>query len=273
MKRRIASAAYQSGAILLGLVVLLPVLYALSVSFMRPDEILSGHLHLLPRHFYLGNYQAAFQQTTLLRFLLNSLIMTVGAATVRLITASLAAFALSFYEFRLKKLVFMLIVGTMMIPPDLLIVKNFNTVGTLGLINTYLGMMIIFFVTALNVFIMRQHFLAYAREIREAALIDGCGNLTFFWRVLLPSSVPVLVTTFISSFVGVWNQYLWPLLVTNLDSMRTAQVAITLLNFPDASPHGIIMAAALIIVSPTIVVFVIFQRYIKQGMMAGGVKG
>lgn len=273
MKSRARSVTYQTLAIILGFVVLAPVLYALSVSFMRPDEILSGHLHLLPSILYLGNYVAAFQKTTLLRFLLNSLIMTLGAATVRLVTASMAAYALSFMEFRGKGIVFMLIIGTMMIPPDLLIVKNFNTIGTLGLINTYLGMMIIFFVTAMNVFIMRQFFLSYSKSIREAAEIDGCGNFKFFTRVLLPSSTPVLITTFISSFVGVWNQYLWPLMVTNIDSMRTAQVAVTLLNFPDASPHGIIMAAAIIIVIPTVVVFLVFQKYIKQGMMAGGVKG
>ena len=91
--------------------------------------------------------------------------------------------------------------------------------------------------------------------------------------VLIPSSKPVFITTFISSFVGVWNQYLWPLLVTNRNQMRTAQVAVTLLNFPDASPHGIVMAAAIIIVLPSAIIFIIFQRYIKKGMMAGGVKG
>ncbi|MGM0125578.1 sn-glycerol 3-phosphate transport system permease [Enterococcus sp. AZ194] len=106
------------------------------------------------------------------------------------------------------------------------------------MINTYLGMMVIFFVTALNIFVMRQHFLAYSKSIYEAAKMDGCSNFEFFIRVLLPSSKPVLITTFISSFVGVWNQYLWPLLVTNQNEMRTAQVAVTLLNFPDESPHG-----------------------------------
>lgn len=273
IKKNFGDILYQVGAIILGLIVLTPILYALSVSFMHPEEILSKDVHLLPRSFYLGNYIAAFRKTTLVRFLLNSLIMTLGAATVRLVTASTAAFAFSFFEFKGKRLLFTLALGTMMIPPDLLIVKNYGTVARMGLINTYLGMMIIFFVTAMNIFVMRQYFLSFSRTIYEAAMIDGCSNLMFFMRVLLPSSKPVLITTFISSFVGVWNQYLWPLLVTNQNEMRTAQVAVTLLNFPDESPHGIIMAAAIMIVIPTVVVFVAFQRYIKKGMMAGGVKG
>ncbi|CAM3301334.1 carbohydrate ABC transporter permease [Vagococcus fessus] len=271
--RKTKDIGYQILALLLGIIVLTPVLYALSISFMRPEEILSRDVNLLPRSFYLGNYIAAFQKTTLARFLFNSLIMTVGSSTVRLVTAGTAAFALSFYNFRGKQAVFLLIIGTMMIPPDLLIVKNYRTVANMGLINTYLGMMVIFFVTALNIFVMRQHFLAYSKSIYEAAKMDGCTNFMFFIRVLLPSSKPVLITTFISSFVGVWNQYLWPLLVTNQNEMRTAQVAVTLLNFPDESPHGIIMAASILIVIPTVVVFLTFQRYIKKGMMAGGVKG
>ena len=161
----------------------------------------------------------------------------------------------------------------MMIPSDLLIIKNYSTVAKLGLVNTYLGMMVVFFVTMVNIFVMRQYFLSYSKSVREAALIDGCTNFMFFRKILIPSSKPVFITTFISSFVGVWNQYLWPLLVTNRNQMRTAQVAVTLLNFPDASPHGIVMAAAIIIVLPSAIIFIIFQRYIKKGMMAGGVKG
>ena len=161
----------------------------------------------------------------------------------------------------------------MMIPGDLLIIKNYNTVARLGLVNSYLGMMIVFFVSMINIFVMRQYFLSYSKSVREAALIDGCSNFMFFRKILIPSSKPVLITTFISSFVGVWNQYLWPLLVTNKNEMRTAQVAVTLLNFPDASPHGIVMAASIIIVLPSVLIFVIFQRYIKKGMMSGGVKG
>lgn len=273
MSKRLLKISFQALCIAVGILIMLPVVYAISLSFMRPEEILSGNLQFFPKSFYLGNYISAFTKTTLPRFLFNSLIVTVGACIARVITASTAAFAFSFMEFKGKQTLFMLFIGTMMIPADLLIVQNYSTVSKLGLINTYLGIMIVFFVSVVNVFVMRQHFLAYSSSVREAAMIDGCSNGTFFFKVLLPSSKSVLITTFISSFVGVWNQYLWPLLVTNSNEMRTAQVAITLLNFPDGSPHGIIMAAAMIILVPSVAVFLIFQRHIKKGMMAGSVKG
>lgn len=264
---------YQVFCIFIGLVVIFPVIYAICISFMDAGEILSTSTHVIPQKITFENYIQAFTKAPLLRFLFNSFVMTIGATIVRLITASTAAFSFSFFEFKGKKILFIFFIGTMMIPGDLLIIKNYNTVARLGLVNSYLGMMIVFFVSMINIFVMRQYFLSYSKSVREAALIDGCSNFMFFRKILIPSSKPVLITTFISSFVGVWNQYLWPLLVTNKNEMRTAQVAVTLLNFPDASPHGIVMAASIIIVLPSVLIFVIFQRYIKKGMMSGGVKG
>jgi sn-glycerol 3-phosphate transport system permease protein len=141
------------------------------------------------------------------------------------------------------------------------------------LINTYLGMMIVFFSSALYIFMMRQAFLSYSKSLKEAAHIDGCSNFRFYWNILLPSSSPIMITIFISSFVAVWNTYVWPMLVTNRNEMRTIQVAITMLNFPDESPHGAIMAAAILILAPSLLVFLIFQRWIKTGMLSGSVKG
>ena len=271
--KKISVLSYQLFSLVIGLIVIFPVIYAICVSFMPAEEILSTTVHLFPKRWTIENYVQAFTKAPLLRYLLNSLVMTLGATTVRLFTASTAAFAFSFFEFRGKKFLFLFFIGTMMIPSDLLIIKNYSTVAKLGLVNTYLGMMVVFFVTMVNIFVMRQYFLSYSKSVREAALIDGCTNFMFFRKILIPSSKPVFITTFISSFVGVWNQYLWPLLVTNRNQMRTAQVAVTLLNFPDASPHGLVMAAAIIIVLPSAIIFIIFQRYIKKGMMAGGVKG
>lgn len=272
-RKKLSSVIFQIVCIAIGIIILFPVIYAVSISFMKPDEILRRDIHVLPNSLYVGNYHKALTKTTLIRFLLNSFIVTFGASIVRLITASTAAFSFAFFKYKGKNLIFMLYLGTMMIPADILIVQNYATVSSMGLVNNYLGMMIVFFFTALNVFVLRQHFLSYSSSLREASFIDGCTNFKFFYKILLPSSVPVLTTTFISSFVGVWNQYLWPLLVTNRNEMRTAQVAVTLLNFPDESPHGAIMAAATLILIPSVVIFLVFQRQIKGGMMAGAVKG
>ena len=163
----------------------------------------------------------------------------------------------------------------MIIPADVLVVQNYFTTAELGLINTYLGMMVVFFISGINIFVMRQNFLSYSISLKEAAQVDGCTNFKFYRKILMPSNIPVITTVFISSFVGTWNTYLWPLLVTNTDAMRTAQVAVTMLNNNEGSNYGVgaVMAAAVVILVPSVAVFLLFQRKIVGGVMAGAVKG
>lgn len=259
--------------LLVGLVIISPILYALAISFMQPYEILNRDIHLIPDGLYLGNYQVAVTKTPLFRFMFNSLVVSVLSSLVRVFICSLAAFAFAFYDFKGKSILFFLFLGPMMIPPDILIMQNFATITRLGLLNTYIGIMSVFLVTVLNIFVMRQNFNAYPTSLRDAAQIDGCTSWGFYWRILMPSSKPVLTSVFISSFIGVWNAYLWPLIVTNREEMRPVQVAVTMLNFPDASPYGAIMAASMLILLPSVLVFIIFQKKIQAGMLAGSVKG
>lgn len=272
-KKSIQSFCYQVICILIGFIVMMPVLYAISISFMRPQEILGRGLHLIPDSLYFGNYVKAISETTIFRFMANSLIIAIGSGLIRIVVSSLAAFSFAFFDFKGKHLIFFLMLGTMMIPEDILIVQNYITVSKLGLINTYLGMMAPSLAAAVSIFVIRQYFLSYSKSLKEAAHIDGCGNFKFYGKILLPSSVPVLTTVFIITFVGVWNSYLWPLIVTNKNEMRPVQVAVTMLNFPDGSPHGSIMAAAVLILIPSIILFLLFQKRIVGGMMVGSVKG
>jgi sn-glycerol 3-phosphate transport system permease protein len=252
---------------------MLPVIYCLMVAFMRADEILTTSFHFFPKSFYLGNFITALAQTKLPRYLINSFIVAFGSSVVRIAVCALAAYSFAFFSFKGKNFLFFLVLGSMVIPPDVLIIQNYFTVAGMNLINTYTGMMIIYFVSAQNIFVIRQYFKSYSVSLKEAAMIDGCGNMRFFLRILLPSTTPVLLTVFISSFIGTWNTYLWPLLVTNVNEMRTAQVAITMLNVSDTNPFGPVMAASILILLPAIVVFVVFQKRIVSGMMAGAVKG
>ncbi len=270
--RRIAGIAWQGIALALGALIVFPVLYALSISFMAPQDILSRPPRLLPKALFLGNYVKAITGTMLFRYMLNSLLMATVVSIGRVITASLAAFGFSFFRFPGRNALFMLCLGTMMIPGDIVIVSNYATVSGLGLVNTYLGMMIVFFVSAVNVFVMRQHFMGFSKSLKEAAYIDGCGNFRFFLRILMPTSTPVITTVFISAFINTWNTYLWPLLVTHSVELRTVQVGITMLNFPEGSVYGPIMAASVLVIVPTVLIFVIFQRKIVAGMMSGSVK-
>ena len=272
-RRTTISLVHQILAILLGLVIIAPIIYALLISFMPANQILKRPPTFIPKKWILDNYKMAITSTTLGRLMINSLIMALTSSIMRVIISSMAAYALSFYKFKGRNFIFMLIMGTMMIPGDVVLVSNYQTVAKLGLINTYLGMMIIFFCNATNIFLMRQYFLTFSLTLKEAAVIDGCSNLRFFLQILMPLSTPVITTVFISSFISVWNQYLWPMLVTNENLMRTVQVGVTMLNFPDGVVYGPVMAASILVLLPTLLVFIIFQKRIVGGIMGGSVKG
>lgn len=272
-RKRFFNLLFQIFCIVAGCVVISPILYAVSVSFMDPDQILNTELSLLPRRIHFDNYKIALSTTPLLRYMWNSLVIAGVSSMIRVLTASMAAFAFAFMAFRGKNVIFMLFMSTIMVPADCLLVTNYQTVSKLGLINTYIGMMIVFCASALNILMMRQNFLSFSSELYDAANVDGCGNFRFFTRILLPLNKSVLTTVFISAFIGTWNTYLWPMLVTNKNNMRTVQVGITMLNFPDGTVYGPIMAAATIVLVPTILVFIIFKKQIVSGIMVGSVKG
>ncbi|HMM32934.1 MAG TPA: carbohydrate ABC transporter permease [Clostridia bacterium] len=253
--------------------ILLPIIYCFFVSFMKPTQIQSIPPTFFPREWTLENYKTVFETTTIGRFMLNSLILAGGSSIIRIITASLAAFAFSFFNFRGKNILFLLCLGTIMIPSDVVLVTNYQTVSKLGLINTYLGMMSVFCVAAMNIFMMRQNFLTFSKSLQEAAYVDGCGNFRFFVKILMPTSLPVMTTVFISSFISTWNTYLWPMLVTNKPLMRTVQIGVTMLNYEDGNVYGPIMAASMLVLLPTVAVFLIFRKKIVSGMMGGSVKG
>ena len=258
--------------IFLALVILFPILYAISVSFMEQKDILSNPPNLLPNKVTFENYITAFMRTDLMRYMFNSFVVATIVSISRVIIGMMAAFGFSFFEFRFKKLLFMLTMTTLMIPPDVLIGSNFQTISKLGLVNTYLGMSSIFLVSAANIFLFRQNFLTFSKSLREAAAIDGCGNVKFFTKVLIPITKPVIVTIFISSFVNMWNQYVWPMLVTNRNEMRTIQVGITMLKDRESAIFGPVMSGAVIALIPTVLIFILFQRKIVSGMMSGAVK-
>lgn len=269
MKEKLIQALY----IMVSLVIAFPIIYALMISFMEPAQVLSGGVNFIPQRWTLENYKTALNSAPIMRFMWNSFIMAFVSSIIRVIVSALAAFAFAFLEFPFKNTIFMAMLATIMIPADVVMVANYRTVSTMGLINTYLGMMLVFFVSAMNIFQFRQSFKTFATTLKEAAHIDGCSNFTFFLRILLPTNISTVLTVFITAFIGTWNTYLWPLLVTNETEMRTVQVGITMLNFSEGTVYGPIMAASIMVLLPSLILFLTFQKRIVSGMMAGGVKG
>ena len=272
-KKVVKNVLFQIFAVIVGIVIISPIIYAFFISIMPSNQILSNPPKLIPRSVTLDHYKSAISATTLGRYMLNSLVLAGVSSIVRIITASMAAYAFAFYEFKGKNFIFAIVMGTVMIPGDVVLVTNYQTVSRLGLVNTYLGMMVVFLVSAMNIFIMRQNFLTFSKEIKEASEVDGCGNFRFFATILLPLNKPVITTVFISAFMGTWNTYLWPMMVTNQNELRTIQVGVTMLNFPEGTVYGPIMAASILALLPIAVIFVIFRRQIVGGLMAGAVKG
>ena len=273
-KKGANNAAVQIIAILCGIIITIPVLYCLSISFMKVSDILSRPPKVVPSELYVDNYITAWTKSRIPRYLFNSLFVSLVCSVMRIITASLAGYGFAFMEFRGKKVLFALVLGVMLIPGDVILTSNYFTISQMGLVNTYLGIMLLYFVSANNVFMMRQHFLTVSKTLREAAQIDGCSDLRFYFRILLPISLPTLVTVFISSFISTWNMYLWPLIVANSSNeMRTVQIGLKMLNFSEETSYGGTMAGAMIILIPTLVIFMLFQRKIVSGMTAGSEKG
>ena len=273
-KRRIwKSVLYQAAATGIGLLVIFPVLYALGTSFMKSTEILSLNPKMLPRRIDFSNYHAVWEHTMMLRFIWNSVFVTTITCCLRVVTAALAAYGYACFDFKGKNLFFYLTVGTMLIPGEVTLLTNYETISKLHMINTYQGIIIMFIGSATSVFIMRQYFLGVSASIKEASEMDGCGDIRFFTRILIPISKPILVTVFITAFVEIWNVYLWPMLITNRNEMRTVQVGIAQLNSSEGSAYGVIMAGAVIVLIPSLLVFIIFQKQIINGMVTGSVKG
>ncbi len=253
-------------------IIIFPVLYAIDISFMPAHQIFNQPPNLIPTMLNLTNYKLALSNAPLFRYEINSLIVAVCVTTGQMILSSLAAFSFSYFDFKGKNLIFILILITMMIPGESIIISNYMTIGDLHLFDTYSALIFPSLASAMSVFFMRQAFLRTPRALYEMALIEGCSNLRYLFTLLLPLCKGSLGAIGIYSFIGSWNSYLWPLLVTNKSHMRTVQIGIGMLSDSEAMGYGMIMAGIVIILLPTLLIFVIGQRQILSGALAGSIK-
>ena len=268
LKKRAVNAVLSLAALAAGIAVVFPLLYGILGAFKSEAEFSAYPPTLFPRSFaYLRNFENVWAMVPVLRFFLNSLIVALLGTTARLTLAVLAAYAFVFFEFRGKKFLFFFILATMMLPADTMIVTNYQTVARLGLLDNYLGMAIVSFVGASQMFMLRQHFLSSPKPLRDAALMDGCGDLRFLVSILLPVSRPLLVMLYVQGFVALWNTYLWPLLVTNHNDMRTIQVGITMLTTVEGTNYHQVLAGVAISLAPAFLLFLLLRRSITHGMV------
>lgn len=261
-------------ALSLSLIVIFPIFYGILGAFKAPGEFAVYPPTVFPRNpGYLRNFLDVFATIPVMRFFLNSFITALLGACVRIALAVLAAYAFAFYDFKGKKVLFFFLLGTMMMPSDTLVVTNYQTVSRLRLLDTYLGIAIVSFVGASQMFMLRQHFLSSPRPMREAAQLDGCGDFRFMLSILLPTCKPILVTLFCQSFVNNWNVYLWPLLATNRPDMRTVQVGITMLTTSEGTNYHLVLAGVALSLIPAFILFFFLRRAIARSSNEGALIG
>jgi len=238
---------------------------------MSGAEVLEGKIW--PSSFSFENYRDAFEKVPLLHYLINSFAVSIFVMAGQLLVSSLAAFAFVFIKFKGRDAIFFLFISTMMIPWEATMVPNFLTAQKLGWINNYLGLTIPFFALAFGTFLLRQQFKTIPGELYEASQVAGISRFRFFWNVVLPVSKTSLVTLGVYSFLTTWNMYLWPLLVTNTEDVRTVQIGLKQMQTQEISTDwGVVMAAVVVVILPTLLLLFLGQKRLQKGLTQGAIK-
>jgi sn-glycerol 3-phosphate transport system permease protein len=278
MKRAGRSRLYDvivtAAALFIGFILIFPVIYCVCTAFKPRSELSVFPPTVLPSTFRnLENFRTAFRMAPILRFMLNSLAVSAMGSVLRVVFAALAAYAMAYFDFKGKKPLFFLLLGTMMLPADTLLVTNYLTVSRMHLLNNYFGMCVTSLAGATQMFMLRQNFKTIPRALRDAAFIDGCGDLRYLLYVIVPVSWPVVLTLLVQSFVTFWNTYMWPLLVTTKPAMYTVQVGVTMLTDPLNTNFSVVMAALSVLLVPSFVLFSILRRNLLESLTAGSLTG
>jgi multiple sugar transport system permease protein len=262
------------GLLLFGAAItLVPYAWMVSSSFKPNAEIFSATLEFIPRHPILDNYVTAVTREPVGRAILNSIIMAGGETIAVVVTSIFTAYPFARLRFRGRDLVFLIVLGTMMIPSQVTMIPTFILMRWLGWIDTYQGLIVPRIITPLGIFLMRQFLLTLPRELEEAARIDGCGRLRTLLQVLLPHLGPAVATLAIFTFTASWNEFFWPLIVVQSSEMRTIQLLIAAIKQAEAVDWGVVMAIVTLSVFPTVVIYLALQRYFVKGIVMSGLKG
>ncbi len=259
--------------IITAIIILYPIWSAFNISMMSDSEMGSYPPLQFPTGIRLTNIERAMTQAPLGRYLFNSVVQSSLVMIGQLITASLAAYAFAFIDFKGRNFFFLLFLSTMMIPWEATIIPNYLFIKSLGWTDTFQGLAVPFMATGFGTFLLRQFFMKIPHELQDAATIDGCGSFRFLLTIVIPLARPALGTLAVYSFLQTYNQYLWPLLITNNPSMRTVQIGIALLQDEERLMINVIMAGVVFILIPTLTLFVVSNRQLIRGLTAGAVKG
>ena len=259
--------------VLCAVVVLFPIYTALAIAIQPGERIVDFPSLLLPNTVQLENFSQAFDQGHLGRYLVNSAFVTAAIVAGQVLTSILAAYAFAFVRFPFKRVLFVVFLATLMVPAEATLVANYETMVHFGWLDSYQALIVPFLATAFGTFLLRQAFLGIPTELREAAALDGYGHLGFLRHVAVPLAKPAISALSVFSFLLAWNQYLWPLLVTNEDRYRTVQIGLKTLAGSRLEELNVTLAGTILASLPIFVLLVLFQRQLVRGLTSGAVKG
>lgn len=274
---RINKVALFAFLLILSFVMIYPYIWSLTSSFKTDRQIYNGNpLDMIPSPFITDNYTAALERVPFFRFLANSMFLSLVVPGLSMVISVLAAFAFARLEFKGRNLLFLIVLGTMMLPGHITLIPRFILMRYLGWINSYWALIIpaaFGGMAVFNTFLLRQFFLSFPKELEEAAIIDGCSRWQILWRILLPNSGAALATVAIISFKNEWNAFLWPLVVINDLEKMPIQVGLSFFQNGVSGSWGTLLAGAVMALVPLILVFIVFQRYFISSSVTTGIAG
>jgi len=256
------------------LVIALPLLWMVVASFKPIAEIVTLDPTLLPKNPTVENYAAVADRVPLARVFLNSVIVTFVGAAIKVFLAITTAYALVFIKIPFRNAIFLGILVALMVPPEAAMLPNFLSISAIGGRDTLWGIILPGLGTAFGTFMLRQQFKTLPAELMEAAELDGAGHWRRLWRIVAPVSTPTIATVALVIIVNEWNNFLWPLVIIDSPEKMTLPVGLNLLKSIETQTgsYGILMAGAVIVIAPVLIVFAALQRYIVAGLTQGAVK-
>ncbi|NLL43163.1 MAG: carbohydrate ABC transporter permease [Firmicutes bacterium] len=255
------------------LVMMLPFVWMVTSSIKAPHEITLRTIQWLPAVPQWENYKVAWEAAPFDIYFKNSFIIALTVMGLDVVFSALAAYAFAKLNFFGKNFLFLLFLGTMMIPGEVMLIPNYITMVNFGWIDTYASLIVPWTVSVFSIFLLRQFFLSIPNELFEAAILDGCGKFAYLIKVMLPLSKPALVTVMLFKFIGSWNSFLWVLIMTNTPAMRTIPVGLTYFVSDVGAYYNYLMAASTFAMAPILILFLLLQKQFIQGIARTGLKG
>lgn len=270
---RIINVIFLIIAILVAVIMIIPFLWMLSASFKLKNEIFSVPIQWIPKTFHMDNYDEVLNEINFPVYFLNTAKITISITLLQVITCSMAAYAFSKLKWPGRDMVFLLYLGTMMIPWHAIMIPQFVIIQRMGLYDNHLALILTGAFSVFGVFVLRQNMVSIPDSLCEAAKIDGCSPFGIYMRIIVPLTKNGILTLIVLTFNSVWNDYMGPMIYLDSDSRRTIQLGLATFKRQYDANYGAIMAGTVISLIPIVIIYMIAQKYIVDGIAYSGVKG